>query len=364
MRIVILGCGFGGMEAAKKLRKLSKKVEIVIIDNKKYFEYQAALPEILSEKTTQLDITASIKKFANSINAIFLNDLILNIDLKSKKVEIKKFGKISYDFLIIAIGAQQTYFGIPGAEQYSNSINSLYKALKTKQKLDSLLLEKPKNVVILGAGLTGVETAGELAYYFKNERINITLVEATPQVMPAFSNKALSKYVDKILSNKWVNIRTNSSVTEVTSEKISFLKGDPIYYDVLIWTAGIIPNKLIRNLDIPKIRGWLKTDFHLKINADVFAIGDTISYERKIKRSGQNAEEAEKQGEFVAKNIIRQMLGKKLKIYKPKNTIQNPRAIITLGDNKAILFFKGKIIKLFAYKLKKFIEYHYMKRFR
>jgi len=96
---------------------------------------------------------------------------------------------------------------------------------------------------------------------------------------------------------------------------------------------------------------------------DVFAVGDTASFESEGVRSGQNAEEAERQGEVAAENIIRTMKEEKMRRYRPKNTIQNPRAFISLGSNKAVMYFRGMAIKVFAYRLKKFVERRYMKRF-
>ena len=97
--------------------------------------------------------------------------------------------------------------------------------------------------------------------------------------------------------------------------------------------------------------------------SDVFAVGDNAYFEYNgIIRSGQNVEEAEREGKIAAVNIIRTVKGDKLKRYKPKNTIQNPRAIISLGGNTAVIYAGGKVFTIFGfgYKLKKFIEHRYM----
>ena len=92
--------------------------------------------------------------------------------------------------------------------------------------------------------------------------------------------------------------------------------------------------------------------------------GDTASFEHGGVRSGQNVEEAEKQGKVTAENILRTMNGEQLKVYKPKNTIQAPRALISLGDDKAVAYSGKYMFKIFAYRIKKFVEHQYMKRFR
>ena len=248
--------------------------------NKTRLEYLAAHPEILSGKVTPDEISGDLNKFAAKIGAEFINDTVVNIDFKAKTVKTENGGKeIPYDFLVISIGAEQTFFGIPGAEELSHSVNTLKGAVETKNALDKLdFSAKEIRIAVIGAGLTGVE--------------------------------------------------------------------------------GM---------------------------KDVFAVGDTISFESEGVRSGQNAEEAERQGEVAAENIIKTIknlsfkkkaLPKKyyslygmkeeklLKRYIPKNTIQNPRAFISLGSNKAVMYFRGMVIKVLAYRLKKSVERRYMKRFK
>nr|QNO50835.1 hypothetical protein GLJDJJHM_00040 [Methanosarcinales archaeon ANME-1 ERB6] len=107
-------------------------------------------------------------------------------------------------------------------------------------------------------------------------------------------------------------------------------------------------------------------DSYLRVDGmkDVFAVGDTAYFESGDVRSGQNVEEAERQGKLAAKNIMRTIKGKKMKRYRAKNTIQNLRAFISLGNDKAVMYFSGLMFKVFAYRVKKFVERRYMKRFR
>jgi NADH dehydrogenase len=222
--------------------------------------------------------------------------------------------------------------------------------------------------MVIGAGLTGVEVAGELVDYFKNRGASarIYLVEMMPRVLPAFPRENVANYVEKFLSARSVEIMTETAVQEVTAHEILFKDGRKLPYDLIIWTAGVKPNSLLEKLDIPKMKGWLKVDSYLRVEGmdDVFAVGDTAYFERDGVRSGQNVEEAEKQGKIAAKNILRAIKREKLREYKPKNTIQNPRAFISLGDDKAVVYSAKIMFKVFAYRLKKLVERRYMKRFR
>nr|QNO50998.1 nitric oxide reductase FlRd-NAD(+) reductase [Methanosarcinales archaeon ANME-1 ERB6] len=370
MKISVLGCGFGGVEVASELRKRSKDLDIFMIDRRTRLEYQAAHPEILSGKDTAEKISWDLNKFASRINAEFVNEAVVNIDFEAKKVKTEDKGEgreIPYDFLVISIGAEQTFFGIPGAEERSYSVNTLKGAIETKNALDKLDHSKKINIAVIGAGLTGVEVAGELVDYLRDRAsAKIYLVELMPRVLPAFPTETVSNYAAKILSDSGVEILTGTAVQEVSEHKITFTDGTELPYDIIIWTAGIKQNSLLENLELPKEKGWLKVDPYLRVDGmkDVFAVGDTAYFENEGVRSGQNVEEAEREGKLAAENIIRTMKGKKLKRYRPKNTIQNPRAFISLGNDKAVMYFGGMTFKVFAYRVKKFVERRYMKRFR
>ena len=110
--------------------------------------------------------------------------------------------------------------------------------------------------------------------------------------------------------------------------------------------------------------GWLKADAFLRLKSykDVFVAGD-IAHFANSEISGKNVEEAERQGRKVAENIMRSIKGSKLRAYSPKNTVQKPRALISLGNGHAIAYFNGFLLETFAYRLKKYLERKYMRKF-
>jgi NADH dehydrogenase len=366
MRVVVLGCGFSGVEVARELRKRSKEFDIIMIDRRTRLEYQAAHPEILSAKVTPDEISGDLNNFASEIGAEFIHDTIVDLDFKTKTVKTGGNGReIPYDFLVIAIGAEQTFFGIPGAEALSCSVNTLKGAVDTKNALDQLDYSKKINIAVIGAGLTGVEVAGELNDYFddRGAQARIYLVEMMPRILHTFPNEKVSKYVAKILTDRGVEILTEMAVQEVGEKAITFTDGSKRPYDLVIWTAGIKPNRLLEKLDILKDNGGIKADSYLRVSECVFAVGDALCFESAGVRSGQNVEEAERQGKVAAANIIRTIKGEKMVRYRPKNTIQNPRAFLSLGSDKAVMYFNGMVFAVFAYRLKKFVEHRYMKQF-
>lgn len=375
MDVVVLGCGFGGVEVASTLRKKAKELNIVLIDRKTRFDYVPAYPELISGKVTPEEISGDLNKFATKIGAEFTQAEVVTIDFHAKKVKMKAPAKagdegtdLSYDFLVLAVGAEQTFFGIPGAEELSSSVNTLGAAMETKDVLDKLDYTKEISIPVIGGGLTGVEVAGELVDYFEDQgaTAKLYLVEMMPKILPAFQKGNVANYAEKILSARGVEMMMETAVQEVTADEIIFKDGQKLTYDLIIWTAGIKTNSLLEKLDLPKERGWLKVDPYLRVDGfeDVFAIGDNAYFEHGGIRSGQNVEEAEKQGKVAAANILNTIRKAKLQEYQPKNTIQEPRALISLGDDKAVAYSGKRMFTVFAYRIKKFVEWQYMKRFR
>ncbi|HUV80535.1 MAG TPA: FAD-dependent oxidoreductase [Candidatus Bathyarchaeia archaeon] len=377
MKVVVLGCGFGGVEVARTLRKQAKELEIIMIDRRTRFGYLPSYPELLSGKVTPEDISGDLNKFATKIGAEFIHAEVVNIDFRNKEVKIKDKSKskaedkvkdISYDFLVLSIGAEQTFFGIPGAEELSCSVNTLEAAMETKNALDKLDYSKELSILVIGAGLTGVEVAGELVDYFRSggATASIYLVEMMPRMLPAFPHESVANYVAKFLSVRGVAIMTETAVQGVIEHEILFKGGRKLPYDIIVWTAGVKPNSLLEKLEVPKVKGWMKVDPYLRVEGmdDVFAVGDTAYFEREGVRSGQNVEEAEEQGKVAAENIQSTIKGRKLREYRPRNTMQNPRAFISLGDDKAVAYSSKIAFTVFAYRIKKFVERRYMKRFR
>jgi len=373
-----LGCGFAGLSVASALSAKSRGVEILMIDRRERFEYLPSLPEILSGKVSADEITGSLRKFATKIGAEFLQREVKSVDLKAKEVVTRNpksssEERIPYDFLVVAVGAELAFFGIPGAEEHALSVYSLDDALKTRKRLEEAVQKEGVKCVVVGAGLTGVEVAGELVDFFSGrgcEASRVLLVEMAQRILPAFPEK-VSARIERVLRSRGVEILTGNAVQSVSEREIELLAlkekaGRKIHYDILIWTAGLKPNRISANFpaEAKAKGGWLKADAFLRLKGykDVFVAGD-IAHFANSEISGKNVEEAERQGRTVAENIIRSIKGSELRHYSPKNTVQKPRALISLGNGRAIAYFSGIMLETFAYRLKKYLERKYMRKF-
>jgi len=367
MKLVVVGCGFAGVEVLGALRKLLSKdeLEITMIDSRTRLEYQASHPEILSGKVTPEEVSGDIVGFAAKNDATFVNKAVESVDFDGKTVKVGE-DEIPYDYLVIASGGQCTFFGVPGADK-SYTVNVLADAMKAKNDLEKLDVNKEIKIAVIGAGLTGVEVVGELNDYFKEKNAKnarVYLIEAMDKVLPPFKDN-VSKYVRKFFEDRGVEVMTSKGVKSIDGGHIVFADDTKLDTDMVIWTCGIQCCMLTTTFGLPTVRGWMITDENLRAKGrdDVFVLGDAASVEIDGVLCGKNVEEAEKQGQFAAVNIANLIKGKPLKKYKPVNTIPDPRAFISLGENKAVMVFKGMMFKFMAYKLKKFIEHHYLKRF-
>lgn len=363
MRIVVLGGGFAGLEFVESARRIIPDAEITMIEKRDKFLYIPSNPEILSGKVTPDGISGDLRKFAEKHRANFVREEVTSVDFASNLVTTTG-REIPFDYCVVTIGAEQSYFGIPGAQEHSHSVYSLEDTIKAKVALDRL----PKSVAVVGAGLTGVEVLGELLDFFKDKGVDgkVYLVEALQKVLPGFRDN-VSNYVHEFFNKRGVEIMLNKIVKEVKAGVLSFADGSKLDFEMLIWTAGVKPCSLSEKLDLPKDRrGWIETETSLLIKGkkDVAAIGDvaSISFDEEI--AGKNVEEAERQAKHLAKNLRLLDAGKPLKPYKPINTIKYPRTFISLGEDQGVLltkrlFLKGKLI----YRMKKRLEKKYMARF-
>ncbi|MGB2726946.1 MAG: FAD-dependent oxidoreductase [Halobacteriota archaeon] len=363
MRIVVLGGGFAGLEFVESARRLLPGAEITMIDKRDKLQYLPSNPEILSGKVMPDEISGDLRKFAEKHGANFVREEVTSVDFASKLV--KTTGReIPFDFCVVTIGAEQSYFGIPGAQEHSHSVYSLEDTVKAKVALDRL----PKTVAVVGAGLTGVEVVGELLDFFKDKGVDgkVYLVEALQNVLPGFRDK-VSNYVHELLNNRGVEILLNKIVKEVKDGVLSFADGSKLDCEMLIWTAGVKTGTLSEKLDLPKDRrGWIETETSLLVKGknDVAAIGDVTSVSFGEAIAGKNVEEAERQAKHLANNLRMLDAGKPLKHYKPINTIKYPRAFISLGGDQGVLLTKRLFLKgKFIYRMKKWVEKKYMARF-
>ncbi|WP_077214470.1 NAD(P)/FAD-dependent oxidoreductase [Bacillus dakarensis] len=294
--LVVVGGGYGGMRILARFlpSQLPEDVTITLIDRNPYHclktEYYALAAGTISDQHVRV-------AFPEHPRLKITYGDVTGFDLEKKKVLMKDAEAINYDDLIIGLGCEDNYHGVPGAQENTYSIQSIEKSRETYQTLNNLA---PGSIVsIVGAGLSGVELASEL-----NESrpdLRIKLFDRGNHILSAFPVR-LSTYVENWFDSHGVEIVSNSNITKVEPNTL-YNHEESIYSDVIVWTAGIQPSKIVREMDVEKDRqGRVVLTPHHNIpgNEHVYVIGDCASLPH-----APSAQLAEGQAEQVVQILLK-----------------------------------------------------------
>lgn len=271
--LVILGGGYGGMRILQRLlpNELPEDVAITLVDRVPYHclktEYYALAAGTISDQHVRVCFPEHPRltiKYAE----------ITEIQLENQQVLLNNEEAIQYDELIIGLGCEDKYHNVPGAQEYTYSIQSIEKARNTYQKLNNL--PAGSTVGIVGAGLSGVELASELNE--SRSDLNIKLFDRSNYILSSFPER-LSIYVQNWFDTNSVEIINNANITRVEAGTL-YNHDEPIPVDVVVWTAGIQANRLVRELPVEKDnmgRATITPRHHLPDYENVFILGDCAS---------------------------------------------------------------------------------------
>jgi NADH:quinone reductase (non-electrogenic) len=368
LHIVIVGGGFGGLEAAFSLRNLLRSpIEITLIDRLGYHSFIPSIHEIIAGKVRPEAIRIPLAVVLRPAGINFIQDEVLSVDPGKREV-IARESTLQYDYLVLSSGAENNFYGVPGVEELSYRFRTPGDAERIRADLEALLAEPGRHfsIVLAGGGTEGVEVAGELIDAIKDHgsendlasgRISVDLVESREHLLPGSPLKA-REFVDDYLSQRGVKLIFGSAIAEARKDRVILASGKEREMSMLLWTGGIQPTRLIRELPLPKdSTGWLKVTDLLSSPDDerVYGIGDAIS----IHKSGKPvpiprlAYLATDQARIASLNISSSISGRNLVPYEPKIEPQ----LISLGRDMGILvegerFFSGSWVVT----LKKAIE--------
>ncbi len=388
--IVILGAGFGGLRAAIKLGKKAKWLakrgyQVILVDRNPYHTYTPTLYEVATtskETANYLDlkrvVTYPLTELLGGYRIQFRQDTVKNIDARKAQIELERGGSLSYSHLIFALGAKVNYFGIQGLEKKCFTLKSFTEALILRdamlEKIYSAKYDREFNIVICGAGSTGVELAAELQEWFmelkkEGTRFNVrtTLIDAFPKILARLDKEVIRK-AEKRLKRLGVDILTNSLIEKMAGDKI-VLKGDVrIRYDILIWTGGIEANSLTQTLPFKKSGRGTEVDKTLKakplnkrtvLKGEVYVIGDSATFKNGRTRGivPQLARPAISEGSVAAENIMRSIAGKPEKGFRPMDYPY----VVPVGGKYAIVKLGPFVVSgILGWILKGLIELNYL----
>lgn len=344
-RIVIAGAGFGGLTTALILAKdpavIGRGFEIILIDRNPHHLYTAGLYEVAAvPRRFARDgyLTSSVCiPLADIIRALpirFVCGTITTTDVRTRNITFDNGGSLSYEFLVIALGAETNYFDIPGLREYSTPLKTADDAVTLRNRIEQHADEAPSlSIVIGGAGATGIELAAELINFLcviereKNPRApvcraTVTLLEASPDILPGFDPTAV-RHVRNRLEHLGIILKTGLPIIAASQDAITLQSGERVPYDILVWTGGIRGPRVLNQFGLPLTpKGTLAVDGALRVpetGGRVFAIGDNASYlhPRTQRPLPATAQVAEQEAQHVARVISRMVRGAAVPRFRP-----------------------------------------------
>jgi NADH dehydrogenase len=353
--IVIVGAGFGGMEVARRLK--NAPVQITLIDRHNYHLFQPLLYQIAIAGLVPSQIAYPLRTiFRRQKNITFQMGEVTSVDFESRYVK-SNGSVIAYDTLVLAVGGQTNFFGMNSVEENGFQLKNVESAVETRNHLLKLFEDASREVdvekrramltfVVVGAGPTGVETAGALAELITHvmakdypqmdlSEVRVLLLEAGNTVMPAYPDE-LRKATADLLRSKNVEIMLNAKLTQYYGQQVNLADGRQINSRTLIWTAGVKASEITNRLGVQQAgSGRVRTDAFLRVpsHPEVFVIGDAAYAENG---NGQPlpmlATVAQQQAKVTAENIQRILKAKDLEPFHYKD----PGLLATIGRNAAV----------------------------
>jgi len=289
----------------------------------------------------------------------FVQDEVVGIDTDAQEVDLADSDTVEYDYLLVGLGSQTAFFGIDGLEEYALTLKSLDDALEihdsVQQAARDASTNDPAQVVIGGAGLSGIQTAGEVAEFRDehNAPIDIHLVEGLDQVLPN-SDPELQGALRKRLEAADVNIKCGEFIGEVDEETVYIGDEDELDYDVLVWTGGITGRNCMRDVELDKDERSHRVHSEGNFQTDderVFAIGDSALIDQPGDQPAPpTAQAAWQAAEVAGENLARAARGQPLKTWthKDKGTVVSvgEKAVAHDVVNVPIKTFSGMPAKL------------------
>jgi NADH dehydrogenase len=292
---------------------------------------------------------------------------VITIDLEKREVEFAEIAPITYDYLVLALGAEVNFFGTEGAAEHAFPMYTLPDAVRLKDHVlrrweeadrnPDLVDDGALNVVVVGGGPTGVESAGALAELYRGDfardyrtlpqdKARVVLVEAGPQLFSMFKDD-LRAYTEKALADRTVEVMVGEAVATVSPTRVTLKSGTVLKAHTLVWGAGLQGNRLVQGLGLDLERGnriGVGPDLTAAGHPEVYALGDIAAItdaktEQVLPQLGSVALQS---GEHAGESIARRLAGKEPKPFKYKDK----GTMATIGRGAAVVqMLGGRTIK-------------------
>lgn len=381
--IVVLGAGYAGVTAVKKLTKqlkgLKEAYRIILVDRRPYHTLLTDLHEVAGGRIESEKVLIDLRKLFGHLDVDVITDEIVGIDYANNQVKLQEGDVLDYQYLILGLGSQTSFFGIPGVEENSFTLWSYEDAVKIREHIQHQFdrargvknPEKRRQMLtfaVAGGGFTGVEMAGELGEWVKTlsehyeidrKEVSVVLVEAQDKLCPMFNQKQAFK-IRKRLNKLGVEVLLNSPITEATKGSFTVKGKDVVRTNTLIWTAGVVCNEFVSQtgITVARQKRAQANEFLQSVDhSNVFLIGDNAYLENDGKAILQVVETAVQTADVAVENLVHHIKGEELHAFKPNYH----GFMVSVGGRYAVADVMGmKLSWLFAMALKHLVNVHYL----
>ncbi|MGF1616799.1 MAG: NAD(P)/FAD-dependent oxidoreductase [Acidimicrobiia bacterium] len=355
-QVVIIGAGFGGLNAAKSLKNVD--VDVTIIDRRNFHLFQPLLYQVASAALNPSDIAYPIRSVfrrQRNVRRIVMGEVV-GLDLERRRVKLDEGADVSFDYLVVASGATHSYFGNEQWSEFAPGLKTIEDALYIRRQILSAFEEAERQpdraaelliFVVVGAGPTGVEMAGAMAEIAVHAMANefkhidptsarVVLVEGAQFVLPVYP-EPLSLKAKGQLETLGVEVLTGSFVHSIDGAGVTLGDGTRIESATVLWAAGVKASQLGELLGVPLDRAGrvvVESDLSVPGRLNVFVIGDLAT----VPGVPGVAPAAMQMGKYVARLIRSDLMGKDRKPFEYKNK----GSLATIGRARGVADF-GKI---------------------
>jgi NADH:ubiquinone reductase (H+-translocating) len=358
-RVVILGCGFAGLNAAKRLR--GEAVDVLIVDRNNYHKFQPLLYQVATAGLEPDEIAHNIRDLFRDVDNVDVRlGTVTAVDRENKVLKFLKGPEERFDYLIVGVGATTAFFGVDGARDHAFPMKGLPDAIRLRNHIlrqferferdEDEAGEGALNFVVVGGGPTGVETAGALVELFRvmqkdfprldTRHARVILVEMLPAILPPY-HPASQEYSRDVLVERGVEIRTDTTVERIEPAAIVFEGGDRLLTNTVVWAAGVQAHPLAAQLGAATDkagRAQTSGDLSLPGIPDIFVAGDACGVEDDAGNPyPQLAPVAMQQGEHAAEQVLARVAGRPTVRFRYIDRGQ----MATVGRNAAVAELPG-----------------------
>ena len=332
-KVVVVGAGFGGLAAARRLE--NEDVDVVIVDRHNFHTFQPLLYQVATAGLNAADVGYAVRGlFRREMRVLFRKDEVVGVDWERHRIQLADEGPIGFDHLIVAAGSTTNYFGVDGAEEHAFPLYGLEDAILVRNHLLSLFEAAASdpdlvddgvlNFVVVGGGPTGVEVSGALVELIDKvleqdfhdldvHRARVILVEQLDTLLAPFSPRS-QRYAARTLGARGVEVRLGTAVQRIAPDHVELADGQVVRTRLVLWAAGVKASGLAGHLGVEQGKGGrirVGDDLSVVGHPEAFAVGDVADIDDGDGgRLPQLAQVAIQGGEHTAEQVLADLDGR------------------------------------------------------